>query len=386
VTRLTIDREFITRTLTDLVRINSVNPSLVVGGPGEGEIARYVEALLRRLGMTVAVHEAAPNRPSVVGVLAGRGGGRRLMLNGHLDTVGVDGMADPFGAEIRDGRLYGRGAQDMKGSLAACFGAAKAVIDAGSPLAGDLIVAAVADEEHSSLGTADIVGRYPVDGAVVTEPTDLELCTAHKGFVWVEVVTLGKAAHGSRYQEGIDANLHMGRFLHELAALEEELRRRPEHPLLGCPSLHAATLAGGTGLSTYAAHSKLEIERRTVPGESDDLVLAELRTITDRVAGAHLGFRATVRRMFSREPFEARSGSPLVEILDRAVTATLGRPPARIGKSGWMDSALLSDAGADTVVFGPTGAGLHTEEEWVDLDSVVRTAAVLAEVAVGYCQ
>src|SRR5688572_3172355 len=136
--QLTIDRDFATRTLTDLVRINSINPSLVPGAPGEGEIAAYVAALMERLGMTVTVHEAAPGRPSVVGVLRGSGGGRRLMLNGHLDTVGVDGMADPFSGELRDGRIYGRGAQDMKGSLTACFTAVKALIDARVPLAGDV--------------------------------------------------------------------------------------------------------------------------------------------------------------------------------------------------------------------------------------------------------
>ena len=384
-TRLAVDREFVVQTLVDLVRIDSVNPSLVSGGAGEAEAAEYVAGLLHRLGLNVATHETAPGRPSVVGTLPGKGEGRRLMLNGHVDTVGVEGMRNPFGAEIRDGRLYGRGAQDMKGSLAACFGALKAVIDSGTTLAGDLLVAAVADEEHASIGTADVVSHHRVDGAVVTEPTELELCTAHKGFVWVEVETLGKAAHGSRFQEGIDANLHMGRFLGELAGLEQNLRGRVGHPLLGPPSLHAATLAGGTGLSTYAAQCQLRIERRTVPGEAEAQVVSEIRAMVDRLAKAHPTFRATVKSLFAREPFEARQPSPLMDVLDRAASEVLGRSPTRMGKSGWMDSALLGAAGVDTVIFGPSGGGLHTEVEWVDLESVTRTAAVLAQTALEYC-
>lgn len=384
-TAISIDRDFVTRTLVDLVRINSMNPSLVAGAPGEVAIAGYVKELLERLGLEVRVHEAAPGRPSVVGILEGRGGGRRLMLNGHLDTVDVIGMDDPFSGEIRDGRVYGRGSQDMKGSLTACFAAVKALVDGGRRLAGDLVVAAVADEEHASIGTADIAARYPVDGAIVTEPTNLDLCTAHKGFAWIAVTTQGRAAHGSRFQEGIDANLMMGHFLHELASLEHEVRNRPAHPLLGPPSLHAAMLAGGTGLSTYAASCRLEIERRTVPGETRAGVTAEVQALVDRLARTVPAFEATVDCFFFREPFEARPQSPLVAAVSRAAAGRVAKAPATVGKSGWMDSALLAAAGADTVVFGPTGDGLHSAVEWVDLDSVVATAEVLAAAALDYC-
>ena len=190
------------------------------------------------------------------------------MLNGHLDTVGVEGMPDPFLPTIRDGLIYGRGSFDMKGSVAACIAAAKAVVDAQLPLCGDLVIAAVADEEYASIGTADVTSRVMVDGAVVAEPTALDLCIAHKGFVWLEVETVGRAAHGSRFQEGIDANMRMGRILAELDRLEQDLRTRPPHPLVGSPSLHAAMLQGGTELSTYAARCTLKIERRTIPGET----------------------------------------------------------------------------------------------------------------------
>jgi acetylornithine deacetylase/succinyl-diaminopimelate desuccinylase-like protein len=208
-------------------------------------VAGYVAEMLEWLGLDVDVIEHRPCRMSVVGRLAGSGEGRSLMLNAHMDTVGVDGMRDPFAAEIRDGRLYGRGAYDMKGSLAACLGAVKALRDAGMTPRGDVIVAAVADEEVASMGTSTVLGLYPVAGAIVTEPTSLDVCVAHKGFVWAEVETRGRAAHGSRPDLGVDANLLMGRVLRELAGLEASLGERTEHELLGRGSLHAGTLHGG---------------------------------------------------------------------------------------------------------------------------------------------
>ncbi|MEE8526177.1 MAG: M20/M25/M40 family metallo-hydrolase [Thermoanaerobaculia bacterium] len=307
------------------------------------------------------------------------------MLNAHLDTVGVEGMEDPFLPQIRDGCLYGRGAYDMKGSLAACLAAVKALNDAGVELAGDLLVAAVADEEYASLGTADLIGRYAVDGAVVTEPTQLQLCLAHKGFTWFEVVTRGRAAHGSQVAQGIDANLRMGRFLTELANLERRLRTGLGHPLVGPPSLHAATLHGGTGLSTYAESCTLRIERRTIPGESGDQVAAEIRELVDRLEAADPTLRASFETLLVREPFEVAPEAAIVRSLTAAAAPVLGHPPEQIGENPWMDSALLASAGVDTVVFGPAGSGAHAREEWVDIESVMKTAAVLAGTAVSYC-
>lgn len=381
-----VDREYLIHTLTELVRINSINPALSPGGPGEAHIAAYVAKALGGIGLDVMTHEPEPGRVSVVGRLAGSGGGRSLMLNAHTDTVGVEGMQDPFSATIRDGKMYGRGTYDMKGSLAACLATAKALVDAGSALRGDLLVAAVADEEHTSIGTADLLGRYKVDGAIVTEPTELDICLAHKGFTWLEVETTGRAAHGSRFSEGIDANMRMGRFLAELDKLEQELRAHDGHLLLGPPTLHAATIRGGTELSTYAAQCKLQIERRTIPGETESLVLRQIQGIIDTLADDDSTFKATLRSLAGGQPFEVSSKAAIVRSVEQAAINVLGRKPAYVGSAGWMDSALLSTAGVDTVVMGPIGAGAHSHEEWVDLESLVDLAHILVQSAIAFCR
>lgn len=379
------DHDFIVRTLAELVRINSVNPTIAPNGAGEREIAGFIARALGGLGLDVELVGRDAARPSVLATLGGTGGGRSLMLNGHEDTVGIEGMAEPFSAVITGGRLYGRGAHDMKGSLAACIGAAKALVDAGVRLRGDLVVAAVADEEYGSRGTTDVIASRKVDAAIVTEPTNLAICLAHKGYAWVEVEVRGRAAHGSRFTEGIDANLGMGRYLGELARHEEALRTGAAHPLVGPPSLHAALLSGGSGMSTYAASCKLTIERRTIPGERIDQVLAPLQAIAERLHSADPSFDASVSLLFARDPWEVSPDAGIVRVLQGASERVLGARPAFVGDTPWMDSALLAAAGVETVVMGPIGAGEHSAEEWVDIDSVVRMAAVLAETAVAYC-
>jgi len=384
-----IDRKYALETLGRLVRINSINPTLVPGAPGEKEIATFIAESLRACGLAAEILEPAPGRTSVLGRLSGSGGGRSLMLNAHSDTVDVAGMAEPFSGATRDGKLYGRGAYDMKGSLAACMAAAKALRDSGTRLRGDLLVAAVADEEYASLGTSDMIARLiahgNVDGAIVTEPTGLEVCLAHKGYLWIEVETRGRAAHGSKFELGIDANMKMGHFLARLSELERGLRSRPPHPLVGPPSLHAAMLSGGTGLSTYAASSTVQIERRTVPGETADQATAEIQAIVVRLAAQDADFHATVRPFFVRDPFEVAPAARIVKAVDRAAAKVRGCPAAHIGDTPWMDAALLQAAGVETVVCGASGAGAHSDVEWVDVESVVTLAEILAEAAVDYC-
>jgi acetylornithine deacetylase len=380
-----VDRDYCRDVLADLVRIDSVNPRLVPGARGEAAVAAAVARRLEALGLEVERHEPEPGRVSVTGRLPGHGGGRGLMLNGHIDTVGVDGMADPFGAAVRDGRLYGRGAFDMKGGVAASIAAVEALVREGVRLEGDLVVAAVADEEYGSLGTADLAGRVRVSGAVVTEPTGLQVCLAHKGYQWIEFTAGGRAAHGSRFDLGVDANMRMGRVLARLERLEAELRGRPPHPLVGPPSLHAALLEGGTGLSTYAASCRLQVERRTIPGETEASVRAEVGALLDALRRDDPALEVRARTFFVRDPFEVSPDAPVVRALAESAGAVLGRPPAMVGDTPWMDAALLQAAGIETVVFGPAGAGAHAAEEWVDLESVYRTADVLAETARRYC-
>ncbi|HBL31789.1 MAG TPA: acetylornithine deacetylase [Acidobacteria bacterium] len=380
-----IDPDHVTELLARLVRINSINPFFSAGTTDEREIAACVAEELRRIGARVEIREPEPGRTSVLGTLPGQGGGRSLLLYAHMDTVGIGGMPEPFSAAVRDGKMYGRGTYDMKGGLAACLAAARAVAEAGVPLAGDLHVLGVADEEVASLGLYDMLTVCRPDAAIVTEPTELDLCLAHKGFIWVEVETEGRAAHGSRFELGIDANLRMGRFLGRLDALEQQLRQRPPHPLVGPPSLHAGTLHGGTAPSIYAASCRLEIERRTVPGETEAGCLAELQALADALAEADPTFRATIRPTLTRPPFEVAPGAPIVRTVTEAATGVLGHAPAALGHSFWMDASLLAEAGVETVVIGAHGAGAHADEEWVDLRSVARLAEILARSAVAWC-
>jgi len=383
---LTIDKPYLTGLARELVRIDSTNPNLSPDGKGEAQIGACVAEKLRDLGLDVTVSEIAPGRVNTVAVLKGSGGGRSLLLNAHMDTVGVEGMTiDPFGGELKDGRVYGRGAQDMKGSLAAMIAATKAIVDAGVRPRGDLLITAVADEEHSSLGTEILVRDLKADAAIVTEPTDMRICRAHRGFIWFEVETIGRAAHGSRYTEGIDANMRMGRFLVELEKLGGELLAREPHELAGPPSLHAAMIRGGTEISKYAASCRLTIERRTVPGETVEAATAELQEIIDRLAGVDPTFKAAVKAAFWREPFEVRADAQIVRILDKALAERLGHHPEHSGATFWTDAALFAGAGMQTVLLGPLGYGLHSAEEWVELDSLVDLAHVLADTAIRVC-
>ncbi len=382
-----IDQNFTLQALKDLVRINSINPRLSPDGKGEAEIGSYLADSLSDLGLQVTTYDLEPGRINVVGVLRGKGDGRSLLLNAHMDTVGVEGMIhDPFGAEIREGRLYGRGAQDMKGSLAAMMGSVKALLDQDADLAGDVLLTAVADEEHGSIGTDDLVKHVSADAAIVTEPTDLTLCRAHRGFIWFDVETFGRAAHGSRFNEGIDANMRMGRFLAQLDILEQDLRQRQPHPLVGPPSLHAARLQGGSEVSIYAAHCLLQIERRTSPGETVEQAVAEIQAIIDQLASDDPTFLASLNVAFVRNPFEIEPDAQIVQVLADAITQYSGKAPLHTGQSFWTDAAILADAGIETTLIGPIGAGLHSKEEWVNVQSVYDLAQILAETARSYCQ
>jgi acetylornithine deacetylase len=360
--------------LAQLVDIDSINPALVPGGAGEAEIAAFVAGWLDERGVEAHVEEVAPGRANAIARAPGAGGGRSLLLCAHMDTVGIEGMAAPFEPRVEDGRMHGRGSFDMKGGLAAVMAAAATV--AGDDLRGDVIVAAVCDEEHASIGAEKAAGELTADAAIVTEPTGLDVCVAHKGFVWLDVETAGVAAHGSRPDLGVDAIAAMGEVLVGLTGLGSRLAGSRPHPLLGTGSVHASLIEGGQELSSYPERCLLRIERRTVPGEALADVEAEI---------AEIASGAAVRSTFERAPFEIAPDAPIVDVLRRHAIPILGREPATIGHSAWMDAAVLSAAGIPTVVFGPAGAGAHAVEEWVELDSVERCAQVLAAVAREWC-
>lgn len=368
--------------LASLVRLDSVNPALVPGGAGETEIAEFILTWLGRHGISAELDLAAPDRPSVIARVPGSGGGRSLLLNAHLDTVGLGDMQGALTPMVRAGRMYGRGTYDMKAGLAACL---LALLDASAMgLRGDVILTAVADEEHASVGTQSVLKRVTADAAIVTEPTGLQLCVAHKGFTWHEITTHGRAAHGSRPDLGHDAIACMGRVLVGLEALGHELTARPAHPLLGHGSLHASMISGGQELSSYPERCVLQLERRTLPGETPQDVEAEL----GRVLGwlkADPGFRAEHRLLLARDPLSVPADAPIVGLLSAQAARVLGQVPEHIGLSFWMDSALLAAAGIPTVVFGPDGAGAHASEEWVDLASAERCREILSATIAEFC-
>jgi acetylornithine deacetylase len=308
------DRE-LARLVADLLAIDSVNPDLIAGGAGEGQIARFVAEWLASAGLDVALDEVAPGRSNAIGVARGTGGGRTLLLNAHLDTVGVAGMERPHEPRVEGNRLFGRGAYDMKAGLAAAMLAGAAAAKAG--LAGDVVVAAVADEEFASAGTEALLRGLSADAAIVTEPTELAVAVAHRGFAGFEIEATGVAAHGSRPDLGVDAIAKIGPVLIELAALDARLRAEPTHALLQSGSLHASLIEGGQEFSSYPARCLLTGERRTLPGETAEDVEREL---LDALARA--GSDAALRLLVTRAGFEVAEDEEIVRLVRDRPAAT----------------------------------------------------------------
>jgi acetylornithine deacetylase len=362
----------------DLVRIESTNPTLVRGGTGETAIAEFVRHWLEQHGFRTHWLESTPKRPSVVGVYKGIGGGRSLMLNGHLDTVTLEGYdGNPLEPSIEGGKLYGRGSYDMKSGLAAMLVAAARAAAQG--LRGDIVVACVADEEDASLGTQEVLRHFKTDAGVVCEPTELELVTAHRGFVWASITTHGVAAHGSRPHLGVDAITKMGRVLTELGALDKRLQSGTPHPLLGTGSLHASIISGGQERSSYPAVCNLELERRTIPSESAETLRQEIEAILETCRQADPDFRASFAIGLERQPLETPMNAAVLEVMQRHAGQRVS------GASYWADAALMQAAGIDTVMFGVVGGGAHAALEWVETDSIEKLTDTLTAFIVEFC-
>ncbi|MBN1313895.1 MAG: ArgE/DapE family deacylase [Anaerolineales bacterium] len=387
----------VTSLLAELVKIESINPRLVPGGSGEKQIAEFIRDYLAKAGIETHIWEVDRGRSNVVGLLRGTGTGKTLLINAHLDTVSVEGMDDPFSGQIENGKLYGRGAADDKGGIAAAIEALITLKEMGVSLEGDFIVAGVADEEYSSLGTEELLRKYSADGCIIAEPSrlsqglNLGIGVGSGGYVWAEIETLGKAAHGSMYWDGIDAIEHMGYVLVELSRLKKKLAAQPPytnplatHQSRYHPSLHAALIKGGVDLATYPESCVLSLERRLVYGETFEQVREEINGILARISSSLPGFQAKTRVLFERNPWEAEQG-PLLDILFDQTRCELGESPAIYSVNGWDDGALMSKAGIPTVVFGPSGDCWHASGEYVDLKSLVRCARILTQVALRFC-
>jgi acetylornithine deacetylase len=369
--------------LRDLVAANSINPTLVPGAPGEAAAADVARAAMTAAGLEVVSQEAAPGRSNVIGVLDGSAPGPSLMFCGHLDTVGVEGMIDPFVPRVENGRLYARGSQDMKGGVAAMIAAAGVLANRWTR--GRLIVAAVVDEEYGSLGAEALVNEWTADAAIVTEPTDLALAIGHKGFAWLQVVTHGRAAHGSRPEDGRDAIARMGRVLTALESRDRELRARQPVRFQGTGSLHASLISGGRELSSYPDRCTLEMERRTVGDEDSEAVLREVQDILDRLKHADPEFHAEARLVTYRPAHCLGASHPLATTVSAAL-GRAGKSPAPTGMSFWTDAAILSAAGVPSVLLGPGGAGLHSTEEYVSIEDVYTCRDVLVDVAASWVE
>jgi acetylornithine deacetylase len=333
------------------------------------------------------VQGVTEGRPNVILIARGSGGGQSLMLNAHTDVVGVSEMDAPFTPINKDGRLYGRGTYDMKSGLAACMLAVKQASQMN--LAGDVILSAVVDEEYASIGTQAIIKeweRWSADAVIVTEPTELDISIAHKGFVWLEVDVFGKAAHGSRPHLGIDAIAKMGKVLVKIDELDQSLRSNPTHDLLQSGSLHASTITGGEDISMYPAHCKLVIERRTIVGETSENVKNEIQMILDDIAKTDPDFKASVKVTLSRSPFGVGVDESIVKLLKEKAQSLLQRGVPLIGTTFWMDAALFSAHGIPTVVLGPHGEGAHAKVEWVDIESVQQCVDIYTDVIAEFCQ
>jgi acetylornithine deacetylase len=380
-----IDHPALTELLKDLVKIDSVNPSLVPGAAGEGEIAHFIKGWMEPLGLETELVDVKPGRPNVVGTLRGSGGGKSLMLNGHIDTVGADYMTtDPFDPVIKEGKLYGRGSADMKGGLVSSMAAVKTIVDSGDQMRGDIIIACVCDEEFASIGTEHLMKDRRVDAAIIGEPTFHSVVVAHKGFAWLDVTTHGFAAHGSDYKTGVDAIAKMGHVLIGVEAIHNALAET-QHPLVGPGSIHASIIGGGVELSTYPDKCKLEAERRLIPGETREDVDAEMTALLQKLSEDDPKFNAEYEITFYREPMEVSPEEEICQTLNMGSLEVFGKETQWAGSAGWMDTQIIHSKGIPAVAFGPIGYGSHGAEEWVDLDSVFKCAQVQEYVIRKFC-
>lgn len=363
--------------LAELVAADSTNPTLVPGGAGEGAVAAILARRMEAAGLEVDVWDAAPGRPNVVGRLPGTGGGRSLMFCGHTDVVGA--APEAFEPIVRNGRMHGRGTNDMKAGIAAAVVAAERLA-AGPRLAGDVLVACVIDEEWESLGAEALVERYGADAAVLPEQTDLDVVFAHGGFVWYDVVSTGLEAAGGEADRGVDGIALAAPVLAGIVSLDRQLAERATAEW-GRPNIHASTIRGGTSYPMFPAECVIGVERCLMPGETVAESRAEMERLLADARAADERFSGVVETIIAREPVVLGRDEAVVRAAVAATAAQTGLDPVVRSDYGWMDSGILVEAGIPCVVLGPTGDGLHTSDEWVDLASVDACVDIFERMA-----
>jgi acetylornithine deacetylase len=253
----------------------------------------------------------------------------------------------------------------------------KAIVDSGVEINGSLVFASVCDEEYASIGTEKLMEDIIIDAAVVGEPTGLDILIAHKGFAWIDIETHGIAAHGSAWDEGVDAIAKMGKVQVGLEELMHEKLKKKKHKLLGYPSVHASTIQGGRELSTYPDYCKLQVERRLIPGEDKDDLDVEISKLLSSIGQLDPDFNANYKVTFFRGPMEISRDANICKMLRKCCQQVTGRSPNYIGGSYWLDTQIIWQHGVPVVAFGPKGVGLHAAVEYVEVDSVVENARVL---------
>ncbi|MCD6530171.1 M20 family metallopeptidase [Candidatus Bathyarchaeota archaeon] len=372
-----IDANEVVELTRQLVRIPSENP------PGnEREIAEFVTEKLRDLGLTVKVHEFKPGRPSVVGLLTGAEGKPVLMFNGHLDTVPIgdreDWSVDPFEGALRNGKIYGRGAADMKGALAAMIASAKAVIESKVRLKGKLILTFVADEEVTGYGTRDLIRKgYKADFAVIGEPNELKVQTAHKGVLRLKVVTRGKAAHASIPHQGVNAIYRMADVCLALEKMNSLLAEK-KHALLGSPTINVGTIKGGIKTNIVPDYCEITVDRRLIPGERPMDVKREIEEVLESLRWKTSNLQTEVEVLNVAEPSETPQDEPIVQVAREAVKEVVGRDPGVTGFTATCDMHfLVNEADIPTIILGPGSLQqAHIVDEYVEVEQLINAAKV----------
>jgi acetylornithine deacetylase/succinyl-diaminopimelate desuccinylase-like protein len=383
---VTITDDAASTLLADMVRVESVTPWLIPDGSGERAIAAWIAAWLADLPVEVSLDEVEPGRINMIATLRGAGGGRSLIVNAHADTVGFANWADRALTPVIEGdRMVGVGCADDKAGCAAALLALRTLAD-GPRLAGDLIVACVADEEGASIGTEDLVKRYRADASIVIEPDALPRgIIEHQGFGWIDVIVHGRASHGSNPDGGIDAIVHLAEVVRRLDRLDREVFRANPDPLNGLTVFHTGTVRGGTDYATYPSRAVLGIEIGTQPGEHLSNRVAEIEAIFRECAEVFPDFRGEVDVQLEREPFKAEGHEALWEAMDAATREEISEPLEPVGLNAWADSALMQAAGIPTVMFGPLGGNYHAPDEWVSIPEVAQTARIVVGTVRTFC-